>query len=140
MQAISYIPENDPYTWAMPQGRPASEKRPQLGERIAQARLQAGLTQKQLADKLGTTQRVVTYWEREAVGLRADQLAQLAEALGVSADYFLGRDEKRRGTGPAGKARLLFEQVSRLPRNQQQRILATVEDMLVARSVNGNGH
>ncbi len=85
----------------------------------------------------------MTYWEREAVGLRADQLAQLAqlaEALGVSADYFLGRDAKKRGAGPAGEARLLFEQVSQLPRSQQQRILATVEDMLVARSVNGNGH
>lgn len=119
----------------MSKGRPASSKRPQLGERIAQARLQAGLTQAQLAEKLGTSQRVVTYWEREAVGLRADQLAQLAEALGVSADYFLGRDgSKKRGSGPAGKARLIFEQVSQLPRFHQQRILATVEDMLIART------
>jgi transcriptional regulator with XRE-family HTH domain len=118
----------------MPQGRPASAKRPQLGERIAEARQQAGLTQKQLAAKLGITQRVVTYWEREAVGLRADQLAQLAEALAVSADYFLGRESKKRGNGPVGKARLIFERVSHLPRFQQQRILATVEDMLIAQS------
>ena len=117
----------------MRQGRPASTKRPKLGERIAQARQQAGLTQKQLAEKLGVSQRVVTYWEREASGLRADQLSNLAEALGVSADYLLGRERKKRGSGPAGKARLLFEQVSQLPRSQQQRILATVEDMLVAR-------
>jgi len=96
--------------------------------------MQAGLTQKQLAEKLGTTQRVVTYWEREAVGLRADQLAQLAEALAVSADYFLGRQTKKRESGPAGKARLVFERVSQLPRFQQQRILATVEDMLIAQS------
>lgn len=116
----------------MPKGRPTHEKRPQLGERIAQARIQSGLTQQQLADKLGTTQRVVTYWEREAVGLRADQLAQLTDALGVSADYFLGRQNKTRGTGPAGKARLIFERVSQLPRFHQQRILATVEDMLIA--------
>ena len=124
----------------MPQGRPASAKRPQLGERIAQARQQAGLTQAQLADKLGTTQRVVTYWEREAVGLRADQLAQLAESLGVSADYFLGRAAKKaRGNGPAGKARTIFERVSQLPRFQQQRILATVEDMLIAQSAKSGG-
>jgi transcriptional regulator with XRE-family HTH domain len=139
MQAVSYIPPEAVYTWSMPQGRPATDKRPQLGERIAQARLQAGLTQKQLAHKLGTTQRVVTYWEREAVGLRAAQLAQLAEALGVSADYFLGRDAKKRGSGPAGKARLIFERVSQLPRFQQQRILATVEDMLIAQSAKNGG-
>jgi transcriptional regulator with XRE-family HTH domain len=93
------------------------------------------LTQKQLAEKLGTTQRVLTYWEREAVGLRADQLAKLAEALSLPADYFVGRENKKRGSGPVGKARLLFEQVSRLPRNRQQRILATVEDMLTAQRV-----
>jgi transcriptional regulator with XRE-family HTH domain len=134
MQAVSYISRATPYIWTMPQGRPASAKRPQLGERIAEARQQAGLTQKQLAAKLGITQRVVTYWEREAVGLRADQLAQLAEALAVSADYFLGRESKKRGNGPVGKARLIFERVSHLPRFQQQRILATVEDMLIAQS------
>jgi hypothetical protein len=32
--------------------------------------------------------------------------------------------------GPIGKARKLFEEVSQMPRHQQQRILATVEDMI----------
>lgn len=139
MQALSYISSDAVYASDMPQGRPARTKRPDLGERIAQARQEAGLTQKQLAEKLGTTQRVLTYWEREAAGLRADQLAKLTEALGVSADYFLGRENKRRGKGPSGRARLIFEEVSKLPRSRQQRILATVEDMLTAQRVAANG-
>ena len=141
MQAISCMSGFGPYNPAMPMGRPAKTKRAALGERIAAARLEAGLTQQQLADKLGVTQRVVTYWEREAAGLRADQLAQLAEALGVSADYFLGRrsDEKKRGTGPVGKARQVFERVSKLPRATQQRILANVEDALTAYEVRKAG-
>jgi len=134
MQAISYIQPVSVYPLDM-QGRPARTNRPKLGERIAQARQQAGLTQKQLAEKLGTTQRVLTYWEREAVGLRADQLAKLTEVLGVSADFFLGKEQQKRGNGPSGKARLIFEEVSKLPRNRQQRILATVEDMLTAQRV-----
>jgi transcriptional regulator with XRE-family HTH domain len=113
-------------------GRPAKTKRTPLGERIAAARLDAGLSQQQLADKLGVTQRIVTYWEREAAGLRADQLAQLAEALGASADFFLGREQKKRGTGPVGKAKAIFDRVSALPRDRQQKILGAVEDMLVA--------
>lgn len=133
MQAESYIYPNDPYSWCMPQGRPTDTERPKLGERIARARQQAGLTQIQLAKKLGVTQRIVTYWEREAAGLRADQLASLAEVLGVSSEYFLGREQKARGKGPTGKAHQIFEQVSQLPRSQQQRILSTVEDMLIAR-------
>lgn len=124
--------EVEAYNLGMPMGRPAKTKRTSLGERIAAARLEAGLSQQQLADKLGVTQRIVTYWEREAAGLRADQLAQLAEALGVSADFFLGRDQKKRGTGPVGKAKAIFDRVSALPRDRQQKILGAVEDMLVA--------
>lgn len=130
MQADSYISKSRLYVWAMNQGRPARTQRPELGERIAQARQEAGLTQKQLAEKLGVTQRVVTYWEREAVGLRADQLASLAEALEVSSDYFLGRKNSRRGNGPAGRAKKTFEEVSKLPRSQQKKILDVV-DMLI---------
>ncbi len=35
-------------------------------------------------------------------------------------------------SGPVGKARRIFEKVSQLPHRQQQRILATVEDMVFA--------
>jgi len=99
-----------------------------MGERIAQARQQAGLTQAQLAEKLGTTQRVVTYWEREPVALKAEQLISLAAALGVSADFLLGRKEKvARGSGPVGKLRQVFERASKLPRAQQAKVAEFVE-------------
>ena len=76
----------------MPAGRPAQGKRPSLGQRLAQARQEAGLTQQQLAEMLGVDQRVITYWERKEVALRADQLRALTDALGVTADFLLGRD------------------------------------------------
>jgi transcriptional regulator with XRE-family HTH domain len=88
----------------------------------------AGLTQEQLAAKLGITQRVLSHWERAPVALRADQLMALANALHVSADFLLGREPTTpRTSGPAGKARRVFEQVSQLPRHQQQKILEVVE-------------
>jgi transcriptional regulator with XRE-family HTH domain len=133
MQAETYIFSEGVYTWAMSKGRPASQRRPALGEKIATARIQAGLTQSQLAEKLGVSQRVVTYWEREAVGLKAEQLASLTKVLNVPAEFFIGGPQANRGGGPSGKARLLFEQVSKIPRSQQRRILETVEDMLLAR-------
>jgi hypothetical protein len=68
------------------------------------------------------------------VALRADQLGALADALGVTTDYLVGRESpKSRGNGPVGRARRAFETVSRLPRHQQQRIIDVVE-ALVARS------
>lgn len=108
-------------------GRPAKHRRTGFGERLAQARESAGLTQAQLADKLGTTQRVITYWERGSVALRADQLTALADALGVTADLLLGREQpKARGTGPTGKMRQVFDAASALPRSQQQHIVKVI--------------
>jgi transcriptional regulator with XRE-family HTH domain len=112
----------------MKTGRPTKRKRTDFGERLTQAREQAGLSQQQLADKLGTTQRAVSWWEREPVALRADQLAAVAEALGVTTDYLLGKQPlKARGSGPVGKAKRLFEAVSKLPRHQQEKVFAILE-------------
>jgi len=89
----------------------------------------------QLADKLETTQRVVSYWEREPVALKPEQLTALADALGTSADFLLGREPPAgRGKGPAGKARRIFEAVSKLPRKQQEKIFDVIEPFISSHS------
>lgn len=134
MRVLSYISTNTLYTVAeMTTGRPASKARTALGQRIAQARQAAGLTQQQLAKQVKVTQRVIAYWEREAVSLRAAQIDALADTLNVSADTLLrpGKPAPRSG-GPTGKARHLFEQVSQLPRARRQLVLRVVEELLKA--------
>jgi len=55
--------------------------------------------------------------------LRPEQLLKLAAALGVSIEDLMGENgSKKRGTGPVGKMRQLFEAASRLPRSQQQKV------------------
>lgn len=109
-------------------GRPAKKERTLFGERLYQLRLAAGLSQQQLADKLGLSQRAYAYWERHPVALRPDQLEQLAVALNVSVSDLMGeKEEKRRGTGPTGRMKQLFEQANDLPRSQQQKIAAVLE-------------
>jgi|SRR5271157_426384 len=134
MQALSYNSPNALYTLEdMTTGRPAIKPRTALGQRLAQARQSAGLTQQELADKANVTQRVVAYWEREAVSLRADQIDALANALNLTADALLRRGKPvARGGGPVGKARRMFEEVSKLPRDRQQHVLRVVEDLLKA--------
>ena len=117
----------------MPPGRPASKPRTELGSQIAVARKEKGFTQQELADALGVTQRVITYWEREPVALKPEQMSALADALGVTADFLLGRERpKRRGGGPKGKAKHIFEEVSRLPRSQQEKIFDLLEPFISA--------
>jgi transcriptional regulator with XRE-family HTH domain len=77
---------------------------------------------------LGLSQRAYAYWERHPVALRPEQLQQLAEALNVSVSDLMGEsEEKKRGSGPTGKMKQLFEAASRLPRSQQQKIAAVLE-------------
>lgn len=118
----------------MQMGRPPKRQRSPLGQRIASLRDQAGLSQRQLADKVGTDQQTIAYWERRAIALRPEQLAALAEALNTSADQLLGKPApKVRESGPAGKMRQVFDEVSKLPRRQQQQI-AKVVSALVAQA------
>jgi transcriptional regulator with XRE-family HTH domain len=111
-------------------GRPAKKERTAFGERLYNARIAAGLSQQQLADKLDLSQRAYAYWERHPVALRPDQLEQLAVALNVSVSDLIGekeKEEKKRGTGPTGRMKQLFEQANDLPRSQQQKIAAVLE-------------
>ena len=125
----SLLSEEVPYDADMhPGGRPAKHPRSDLGTRITQARQEAGLSQIDLAQKMGVTQQVVAAWERKAQSIRSDTLAKLAQVLGVSADELLGtRPPRSRASKPIGKARQLFEAVSKLPRRQQEKIAAVIE-------------
>ncbi len=117
----------------MPGGRPSKHQRSEFGERLVALRQHAGLAQTQVALKLGISQQAYAGWERSTGALRPDDLARLAAVFAVSTDELLGtRPPAKRGPGPVGKAKALFERVSALPRDRQQKILGAVEDMLVA--------
>ena len=99
-----------------------------MGDQIATARKEKDMTQQELADQLGVSQRVITYRERKQVAMKPEQLSALADALGVSADFLLSREKRKgRGNGPKGKAKYIFEEVSKLPRGQQEKIFDLLE-------------
>ena len=118
----------------MPAGRPSKFKRSNFGVRLLNARQQAGLSQRQVAERLKVTQQTYAGWERKITALKPEYITQLADVLKVSSDYLLGRaSSAHRGSGPVGKALKIFEEVSQLPRSRQQRIIMVVEDMLAAK-------
>jgi transcriptional regulator with XRE-family HTH domain len=140
MQAFSVNIFEAGYLADMQRGRPSKRQRPPFGERLRALREAAGLSQQQVADKLGMTQTAYAWWERNPVALRPDQLQSLAAALNLSVEELIGTNgSKKRGSGPVGKARQMFERVSQLPRATQQRILANVEDALTAYDVRKSG-
>ena len=128
MQAIYLTSIVQCYNEPMQTGRPSMRQRPPFGVRLHSLREQAGLSQQQMADKLSIPQRTYAYWEREPVALRAEQINSLAKVLNASPDFLLGfSEQKNRSPYPIGKARQVFEKVSKLPRKQQTKILEVVE-------------
>ncbi len=61
-----------------------------LGKRIADARHDTGLTQKDLADKVGVTAQAVSKWERGSSCPDISILDEIADTLGVSVSSLLG--------------------------------------------------
>ena len=61
-----------------------------LGKRIADARHVLGLTQKDLANKVGVTAQAVSKWERGSSCPDISILDEIADSLGVSVSEILG--------------------------------------------------
>lgn len=62
-----------------------------FAERLRQARTQKNLMQKEIAEKLGMTPRAYQYYEADRRRPDYETLVALADLLGVSTDYLLGR-------------------------------------------------
>ncbi len=61
-----------------------------LGKKIADARHNSGLTQKDLADRVGVTAQAVSKWERGSSCPDISILDEIADTLGVSVSALLG--------------------------------------------------
>ena len=114
-------------------GRPSTRPRTAFGQRLLAARQAAGMSQAEVAQKLGITQTAYADWERRPVALRPEQIEKLTKILQVPVEQlFNGRARPK--SGPDGRARRAFEQVSQLPRSQQLHILKVVEAFVDASS------
>ena len=63
-----------------------------FGNTLKRLRLQEGLTQQQLANRLGLTKSVVSYYELQERYPSPEVLSKLASIFGVSTDFLLGRE------------------------------------------------
>jgi hypothetical protein len=75
--------------------------------------------------------RCSTFWEHSDKPPRSDVLPKLAKVLGASVEQLLGISPiGDRRPGPIGKTQRVFEEVARLPRSQQDKILEIVSALV----------
>ena len=60
------------------------------GKRIRECRIRQGLTQQQLAENLGITQKTVSKYETEFLDLSTEMLIRISKYFKESSDYILG--------------------------------------------------
>lgn len=66
-----------------------------FGTRLKELRLGAGLTQLQLAQRMGITKSVISFYELSERSPSPDVLIRLARIFHVSTDYLLGLDPRQ---------------------------------------------
>ena len=104
-----------------------------LGRRLAQLRKQSGLSQEELARRVGTNQVVISGYENGKLRLFAETAVRFAAAFDVSVEELL-HVSKPVAVEPAHRPsrRLLrrMEKIERLPRRKQIALLTTIDAFL----------
>lgn len=116
--------------WIMAKQRKVEQETP--GTRLARLRRDKGITQIELAQKLGVTQSVVSDYERDALRLNSELIMQLIGILNISADELLGVAKAPASTTPIKNRRLYrqLQSIDKLPKRDQQALLRTIDAFL----------
>lgn len=77
--------------------------------RLKKLRKEKGLTQQELADKIGVTKLTILRWEKGDRVPKSDKAQQLADYFGVSVGYLLGFE-----LGQSGGFETLLEEVKEI--------------------------
>lgn len=65
-----------------------------FGEKLKEARKEAGLSQKQFAEKMSVSRSAIAKWESDKGMPDVNNLKAIAQLLNISLDYLLDEDEK----------------------------------------------
>lgn len=94
----------------------------EFSERLKKLRKDAGLTQVDVAEKLGISQPAYASWERGIKKPTQENLVKLSKILYVSVDYLLGNTENKQTSDVLENIELLFRMNSSKLTNEDKKI------------------
>jgi len=127
-----------PYTKNMPKARKKPQEPPEnrliaIGKNLQSMRKQRGLTQKELAEKIGMTRESIAAYEAGRSHLMDITLLDMASVLRVSVNEILGLE--RRASEPLITSRRWAKRmalIENLPEPVKKHILRTLDDVIKA--------
>lgn len=102
-----------------------------IAETLRKARRNKGLTQKQVAELAGVSLEAYKGWEGARHSPRSENIAPLAQALGISTDEIMMEAQHR---SISEDLRALFNAADRLPDEQKRQLRVALKGMLLAMS------
>jgi len=100
------------------------------GKRLAKIRAERGITQEELAKRLGTAQPIVSNFERGERRLHTQIIIQLSRILKVPSDELLGIKSSKEDSKPSLRLMRRMRKIEDLPHHQQQALLKTIDNFL----------
>lgn len=112
-----------------------------LGERIARLRKEHGITQTQLAKRLGVSQQTIQAYESGKRRIQVATLPELARVLSTTLEELFAQQQETtvRKRGPAPKWQQQLEAIDQLPKSQQKFVVQML-DALIAQAMTKPGN
>jgi transcriptional regulator with XRE-family HTH domain len=99
-----------------------------IGQRMARLRKERGYTQKEVAERTGLIQALVSDYENDKLRLNSDMILRFAQVLEVSTDeLLLPPSTKPSAKKPSRRVLRRLEQIENLPRRKQDALLTTID-------------
>jgi len=102
-----------------------------IAKRLRELRKRSGLTQVELATKVGISQALLSEYERGEVRIHGELVAAFAKTLRVSSDELLGlKTPKHNGFFPDRRFLRRLQKIEQLSRRDKQALLKTIDGYL----------
>lgn len=103
-----------------------------LGGHIQTLRKQLGLSQTQLAEKVGISYAQISRYETENAQPPAEVLSKIAEVLNTSVDFIIHGDSSDKATASLNDVKLLnyFKEINSLPDGEKGTILKVISALI----------
>ncbi|MCC6810674.1 MAG: helix-turn-helix transcriptional regulator [Deltaproteobacteria bacterium] len=105
-----------------------------FGQRLRRLRKERGFTQTELGSAIGSSHRMVVYYEVQGGNPPADVLLKLAKALDVSPDVLLGEETAKKVKHSAAPQNLRLMRklrlVEKLPEKERKQVIALIDALV----------
>ncbi len=112
-----------------------------FGQRLIQIRKTMGLTQTELGDRIGVSQRIIYHYEHKAEYPPTPKLIELAQALNMSVDELLGiessNDKAYQDIKPMLAKKL--RRASQLPTNDLKALSTFIDALILKQQIKDTG-